>query len=170
MSSDQGSERLGRFHNNGPNRAILLSRLIFLWRVRPDNVQGPTLPRKRRVISERCLLILFLYKWYEGSSHTEPEMKSLILKRSVVLRGHKTSISVEDAFWSSVKEIAASGQMSVSELISAIDSERHHGNLSSSIRLFVLNFYREQLLDRLDIRDKRKAIQRVISGTGGMLS
>jgi hypothetical protein len=122
MSSDQGSERLGRCHNNGPNRAILLSRLIFLWRVRPDNVQGPTLPRKRRVISERCLLILFLYKWYEGSSHTEPEMKSLILKRSVVLRGHKTSISVEDAFWSSVKEIAASGQMSASELISAIDT------------------------------------------------
>ena len=83
MSSDQGSERLGRCLNNGPNRAILLSRLIFLWRVRPDNVQGPTLPRKRRVISERCLLILFLYKWYEGRSHTEPEMKSLILKRSV---------------------------------------------------------------------------------------
>jgi predicted DNA-binding ribbon-helix-helix protein len=104
----------------------------------------------------------------EGRSQTEPEMKSLILKRSVVLRGHKTSISVEDAFWNSVKKIAASGQMSVSELISAIDSERHHGNLSSSIRLFVLNFYREQLLDRLDVRDKRKAIQRLISATGGM--
>ena len=71
-------------------------------------------------------------------------MKSLILKRSVVLRGHKTSISVEDAFWNSVKEIAGSGQMSVSDLLSAIDSERHHGNLSSAIRLFVLNFYREQ--------------------------
>ena len=40
----------------------------------------------------------------------------------------------------SVKEIAGSGQMSVSELLSAIDSERHHGNLSSAIRLFVLNF------------------------------
>ena len=97
-------------------------------------------------------------------------MKSLILKRSVVLRGHKTSISVEDAFWNSVKKIAASGQMSVSELISAIDSERHHGNLSSSIRLFVLNFYRGQLLDRLDVRDKRKAIQRLISATGEMRS
>jgi predicted DNA-binding ribbon-helix-helix protein len=97
-------------------------------------------------------------------------MKSLILKRSVVLRGHKTSISVEDAFWNSVKEIAASGQMSVSELISAIDSERHHGNLSSSIRLFVLKFYREQLFDRLDVRDKRKAIQRLISATGEIRS
>src|ERR1700736_3728201 len=92
-------------------------------------------------------------------------MKSLILKRSVVLRGHKTSISVEDAFWNSVKKIAASGQMGVSELISAIDSERHHGNLSSSIRLFVLNFYREQLLDRLHMGDKREAIQRLISAS-----
>ena len=113
---------------------------------------------------------LFCTSDNEGRSQTDPEMKSLILKRSVVLRGHKTSISVEDAFWSSVKEIAASGQMTVSELISAIDSERHHGNLSSSIRLFVLNFYREQLLERLDIRDKRKAIQRLISGIGGMPS
>jgi predicted DNA-binding ribbon-helix-helix protein len=84
----------------------------------------------------------------------------------VVLRGHKTSISVEDASWNSVKEIAGSGQMSVSELLSAIDSERHHGNLSSAIRLFVLNFYREQLLERLDTRDKRKAIQWLISSTG----
>jgi predicted DNA-binding ribbon-helix-helix protein len=108
-------------------------------------------------------LILFFAR--EAKSQTEPEMKSLILKRSVVLRGHKTSISVEDAFWNSVKAIAGSGQMSVSELVSAIDSERHHGNLSSAIRLFVLNFYREQLLDRLDARDKRKAIHRVISAT-----
>src|ERR1700730_11500172 len=107
---------------------------------------------------------LHVYKLYESGSQTEPEMKSLILKRSVVLRGHKTSVSVEDAFWNSVKAIAASGQMSVPELLAAIDSERHHGNLSSAIRLFVLNFYREQLLDRLDIRDKR-AIQRLISAT-----
>ena len=68
---------------------------------------------------------MHVYKWYEARSQTEPEMKSLILKRSVVLRGHKTSISVEDAFWSSIKEIAGSGQMSVSDLLSAIDSERH---------------------------------------------
>ena len=90
-------------------------------------------------------------------------MKSLILKRSVVLRGHKTSISVEDAFWSSIKEIAGSGQMSVSDLLSAIDSERHHGNLSSAIRLFVLDFYREQLLHR--VPDKGKTIQGLIGGS-----
>jgi predicted DNA-binding ribbon-helix-helix protein len=87
------------------------------------------------------------------------QMKSLIVKRPVVLGGHKTSVSVEDAFWNSVKEIAASGKMTVSELLTAIDCGRHHGNLSSAIRLFVLDFYREQLLHRLDIRDERKAIQ-----------
>ena len=128
-------------------------------------------------LSRRTVALFLFRKFVHGTSahffcfraHA-PRMKSLIVKRSVVLRGHYTSVSLEDAFWNSVQAIAASGQMSVSELISAIDSERHHGNLSSSIRLFVLNFYREQLLDRLDIRDKRKAIQRVISGTGGMLS
>jgi predicted DNA-binding ribbon-helix-helix protein len=62
-------------------------------------------------------------------------MKSLILKRSVVLRGRKTSISVEDAFWSSVKEIAASGQMTVSELISAIDDGVLHQITIDAVRL-----------------------------------
>jgi predicted DNA-binding ribbon-helix-helix protein len=81
-------------------------------------------------------------------------MKSLIVKRSVVLGGHKTSVSVEDAFWNTIKEIAASGKMSVSELLTAIDAARHHGNLSSAIRLFVLSFYREQLLHQLDIIQK----------------
>jgi predicted DNA-binding ribbon-helix-helix protein len=69
-------------------------------------------------------------------------MMSLIVKRSVVLGGHKTSVSLEDAFWKSLKQIAASGKMTVSELLTAIDSGRHHGNLSSAIRLFVLNYYR----------------------------
>ena len=92
-------------------------------------------------------------------------MKSLIVKRSVVLGGHKTSVSLEDAFWKSLKQIAASGKMTVSELLTAIDSGWHHGNLSSAIRRFVLNFYREQLLHRLDLVDKRRAIQGLISSS-----
>jgi predicted DNA-binding ribbon-helix-helix protein len=92
-------------------------------------------------------------------------MKSLVAKRSVVVGGHKTSISLEDAFWNSAKEIARSGNMSLPELITAIDSARHHGNLSSAIRLFVLDFYREQLFDRLDLSDKRHAIQGLISAS-----
>jgi predicted DNA-binding ribbon-helix-helix protein len=89
--------------------------------------------------------------------------KSLVAKRSIVIAGHKTSVSLEDAFWKSLKEIATSGDMSLSELIAAIDSAQHHGNLSSALRLFVLSFYREQLLDQPDIQDKRDAIHALIS-------
>ena len=72
-------------------------------------------------------------------------MKSLVMKRSVVLAGHKTSVSVEDAFWSSLKKIAARRHLTLSALLSTIDSGRDHGNLSSAIRLFVLAFYRDQI-------------------------
>jgi predicted DNA-binding ribbon-helix-helix protein len=71
-------------------------------------------------------------------------MKSLVVKRSVVVAGHKTSVSLEDAFWKSLKQIAGYRHMTLSALIAAIDSGRHHGNLSSAIRLFVLNFYCDQ--------------------------
>jgi predicted DNA-binding ribbon-helix-helix protein len=55
---------------------------------------------------------------------------------------HKTSISLEPAFWSALKEIAASEELSIPQLVSRIDTEREHGNLSSAIRLFVLDHYR----------------------------
>jgi predicted DNA-binding ribbon-helix-helix protein len=79
-------------------------------------------------------------------------MKSLVVKRSVVVAGHKTSVSLEDAFWKSVKEIAGYRHVTLSALLLAIDSERRHGNLSSAIRLFVLNYYRAQL----ESRDRRE--------------
>jgi predicted DNA-binding ribbon-helix-helix protein len=72
-------------------------------------------------------------------------MKSPVVKRSLVIAGHKTSVSLEDAFWESLKEIAVQRQKKLSELVAAIDSERQHDNLSSAIRLFVLDFYRSQL-------------------------
>ena len=59
-------------------------------------------------------------------------MKSLVVKRSIVAAGHKTSVSLEDAFWDGLKEIARGRSITLSELVSAIDSERQHGNLSSS--------------------------------------
>lgn len=83
-------------------------------------------------------------------------MRSLIVKRSVIVARHKTSVSLEGEFWSSLREIAASGDMSVTELITAINSGRHHGNLSSAIRLFVLAFYREQFAEHVEIRGNRK--------------
>lgn len=71
-------------------------------------------------------------------------MKSPVVKRSIAIAGHKTSISLEDAFWRGLKDIALSRRMTLSDLVGAIDAERQHGNLSSAIRLFVLDHYRAQ--------------------------
>jgi predicted DNA-binding ribbon-helix-helix protein len=68
-------------------------------------------------------------------------MKSPIVKRSVVLAGHKTSVSLEEAFWNGLKGIAMGRHQTVSDLIGIIDAERQHSNLSSAVRLFVLNHY-----------------------------
>ena len=62
-------------------------------------------------------------------------MKSPVVKRSIVLAGHKTSVSLEDAFWAGLKEIAGKRLMTVSDLV--IDSQRQKDNLSSALRLFV---------------------------------
>src|SRR5215217_7060822 len=72
-------------------------------------------------------------------------MKSPVVKRSIVIAGHKTSVSLEDAFWKGLKEIAGERDMTLSELVASIDSDRQHGNLSSGLRLFVLDHYRSQI-------------------------
>ena len=69
-------------------------------------------------------------------------MKSPIVKRSVVLAGRNTSVSLEDAFWQGLKDIATSRQTTLSDLITSIDGDRECGNLSSALRLFVLSQYR----------------------------
>jgi predicted DNA-binding ribbon-helix-helix protein len=69
-------------------------------------------------------------------------MKSLVVKRSIFLAGHKTSVSLEDEFWTALKEIARGRHMTLSDLVGAIDTQRQHGNLSSTLRLFVLEYYR----------------------------
>ncbi len=68
--------------------------------------------------------------------------KATVKKRSVVVHEHKTSISLEDDFWDGLKEIAALRETGVSDLVNAIDAERQPTNLSSAIRLFVLDHYR----------------------------
>ena len=75
---------------------------------------------------------------------------SPVLKRSIVIAGHKTSISVEDEFWDSLKEIAGERGMTVAAMIGAIDDHRQHANLSSAVRLFVLGVYRDQVASRQD--------------------
>lgn len=67
-----------------------------------------------------------------------------IRKRSVVIAGHRTSVSLEDIFWEQLQVLAKRQRLSVNALVESIDRERA-ANLSSAIRVFVL----EQLLDRL---------------------
>jgi predicted DNA-binding ribbon-helix-helix protein len=71
-------------------------------------------------------------------------MRSPIVKRSIMISGHKTSVSLEDAFWSDLKNIARAQKATLGELISKIDESRGHGNLSSAIRLFVLAHFRTE--------------------------
>lgn len=61
-----------------------------------------------------------------------------VRKRSITIAGHRTSVSLEDAFWTVLCRIAESRECSVSQLVTQIDRERT-GNLSSAIRVFVLN-------------------------------
>ncbi|QFU16011.1 ribbon-helix-helix domain-containing protein [Microvirga thermotolerans] len=72
-------------------------------------------------------------------------MGSGILKRSVSIAGHRTSISLEEPFWEALREIAARRSLSVQALIGRIDSERGAQNLSSAIRVFVLQDLRDRL-------------------------
>jgi predicted DNA-binding ribbon-helix-helix protein len=66
-------------------------------------------------------------------------MKSSIVKRSVVIGGHKTSVSLEDVFWRDLKEIAHAQHATLSRMVAEINKTRQQGKLSSAIRLFVLD-------------------------------
>jgi predicted DNA-binding ribbon-helix-helix protein len=90
-----------------------------------------------------------------GTTHA---MKPPVVERSFVIAGYRTSVSLEEAFWKSLGEIASFQGMTVSILIATIDSERHQGTLSSAIRLFVIDFYREQL----DVQARNEAVREVI--------
>ena len=82
-------------------------------------------------------------------------MKSPIIKHSIVVSGHKTSVSLEDAFWSALKEIAHKRNLALSELATAINTNRQHGNLSSALRLFVLGVFRDQISNLQPNHQKR---------------
>lgn len=67
---------------------------------------------------------------------------SSVIKRSVIRNGHKSSISLEDQFWDALREIAEHEQMAISTLVAHIDHHRTTSNLSSAIRVFVLDHFR----------------------------
>jgi predicted DNA-binding ribbon-helix-helix protein len=71
-----------------------------------------------------------------------PELSLQRKKRSIVIGGHKTSLSLEAGFWLALKEIAAHEGTPVSHLVKRIDGDRKHGNLSSQLRVYVLEHHR----------------------------
>ena len=93
-------------------------------------------------------------------------MKSLIVKRSIVLAGHKTSLSLEDAFWRGLKDIAASRQTKLADLVYSIGAKRGYGNLSSAVRLFVLNHYQARSSGLEHPSPRRAEIERAPNGVG----
>lgn len=80
-------------------------------------------------------------------------MKSPIVKRSVVIHGHKTSVSLEQPFWDAFRDLAESERISTSALLRKVETEREHANLSSAIRVFVLRRMREMADARTQHRD-----------------
>jgi predicted DNA-binding ribbon-helix-helix protein len=77
-----------------------------------------------------------------------PGPKSPVIKRSIMINRHKTSISLEDDFWNALQEISAAQGIQPSQLVAIIDQPREHTNLSSAIRLYVLNYYRSRASGR----------------------
>jgi predicted DNA-binding ribbon-helix-helix protein len=72
--------------------------------------------------------------------------RTTIIKHSIVFAGRKTSVSLENAFWLGLREIAKLRAATLSELVTDIGTQRQHGNLSSALRLFILDHYRAQAL------------------------
>jgi predicted DNA-binding ribbon-helix-helix protein len=75
--------------------------------------------------------------------------ESQVIKRSVIIDGHKTSVSLEEPFWNALKEIASKQRQSLSQLVDRIDAARDFDNLSSAVRLFVLKHYQDRLTREL---------------------
>lgn len=71
-----------------------------------------------------------------------PRMKSRVMKRSTLVDGRKTSVTLEDEFWTALKEIATTQNVSIPQLISMIDSQGQNNNLSSAIRVYVFNYFK----------------------------
>jgi predicted DNA-binding ribbon-helix-helix protein len=81
---------------------------------------------------------------FDGSITPGTAMKSSVIKHSIDIDGHKTSISLEDEFWAGLREIAELQRLTVSALTKRIDKERHDCNLSSAIRVFVVKHFKAQ--------------------------
>ena len=86
---------------------------------------------------------------------TAPAKEFAVIKRSVVVRKHKTSVSLEDAFWTGLKDIAIRRGITLSALIEIIDAHRKTNNLSSAVRLFVLDYFRVRAISAVMIGERQ---------------
>ena len=98
-------------------------------------------------------------------------MQPALIKRSIVLAGRKTSVSLEDDFWDGLKAIARGSKMTLSNVIFDIDVRRTNTNLSSAIRIFVLQHFRSKLpensTDRVDAGDEMTPLHHRVSVATG---
>lgn len=74
------------------------------------------------------------------------------VKRSFQIRGHRTSLSLEEPFWDALKEIAAEKKLPLAQLVETIDTGRNAtaSGLSGAIRLYILDYYRQRARDQQD--------------------
>jgi predicted DNA-binding ribbon-helix-helix protein len=92
-------------------------------------------------------------------------MKSPVIKRSIIRDGHKSSVSLEDQFWVGLHEIAVRQNMTVSALIGLIDQGRNSHNLSSAIRVYVLDDFRARIGQKKLIDDQPRSMISVKNAT-----
>jgi predicted DNA-binding ribbon-helix-helix protein len=97
-------------------------------------------------------------------------MKSSIVKRSVIIGGHKTSVSLEAPFWYGLRDIAEMRQKPLSVVLHEIDAARASANLSSAIRVFVLKHFRDQTIGEQSQREGGHASSTFISNDAPALS
>ncbi len=80
-------------------------------------------------------------------------MTSFGIKRSIMIAGQRSSVSLEEAFWKGLRGIAADRGLTLSALVDSIASSRHDANLSSVIRRYVLDYYRTKIAGGSQARD-----------------
>ena len=85
-------------------------------------------------------------------------MKSPVIKRSIIRDGRKSSVSLEHEFWHGLHEIADRQNMTVSAVIGTIDQGRNSHNLSSAIRVYVLDDFRGRTVQKQFIDDRSHSV------------
>jgi len=86
-------------------------------------------------------------------------MKSTSVQRSIAVAGHKASASLAAAFWKGLKDIAKARRVTLSDLVGGVDTSREHGNLSSALRLFVLDHYQKRAASGMVVDNSVRAAE-----------